>query len=56
MTLMDQFKHPETNRLSLCYRITYRAMDRTLRDEEVNGLQDEIRSKVSNILKVELRW
>ena len=52
MTLMD---HPETNRLSLCYRITYRAMDRTLRDEEVNGLQDEIRSKVSNLLKVELR-
>lgn len=55
MTLADQFTHPKTNRTSLCFRITYRAMDRTLRDEEVNELQDEIRSQVEKQLKVELR-
>jgi len=55
MNLQDEFKHPKTNRRSLCYRITFRAMDRTLTDTEVNLLEDEIRDKVTTQLNVELR-
>ena len=28
---IDQFVHPKTNRISLCYRINYRSMDRQVR-------------------------
>jgi len=55
MNLIDEFKHPKNNRVSLCYRITFRAMDRTLTDEEINELQDEIRNSVETQLKVTLR-
>lgn len=55
MNLVDQFKNPKTGLDSLCFRITYRAMDRTLRDEEVNSLQDHFRSEVSKQLNVTLR-
>ena len=55
MTLVDQFTHPKTQKQSFCYRITYRAMDRTLVDYEVNMLQEEIRNQVQKLLRVELR-
>jgi len=55
MNLIDEFKHPKSNRVSLCYRITFRAMDRTLTDEEINELQDEIINSVKTQLKVTLR-
>eukprot|EP00954_Amorphochlora_amoebiformis_P003047 238894-Amorphochlora_amoeboformis.AAC.1 len=31
--LIDQFKHPKTNRESRCYRINYRSMERSLTNE-----------------------
>lgn len=55
MNLIDEFTHPKTNRVSLCYRITYRAMDRTLRDAEINEIQDELRVAVERELLVTLR-
>jgi len=55
MSLVDQFVHPKTQRTSHCYRITYRAMDRTMTDEEVNSLQNRIRQLVVDELNVELR-
>ncbi|XP_066928791.1 phenylalanine--tRNA ligase, mitochondrial-like [Clytia hemisphaerica] len=55
MTLVDQFVHPKTQRESHCYRITYRAMDRTLRDEEVNDVQNKLRSEAAKLLHIELR-
>lgn len=55
MNQVDQFTHPKTGLESVCFRITYRAMDRTLRDEEVNTLQDTLRDEVSKQLNVTLR-
>ena len=40
---------------SNCYRIAYRSMERSLTDDEINALQDEVRSTIADKLKVELR-
>jgi hypothetical protein len=53
--LIDTFTHPKTQRTSHCYRITYRSMERSLTDEEINALQDAVRKGVAEELKVELR-
>ncbi|KAI7835962.1 hypothetical protein COHA_010161 [Chlorella ohadii] len=53
--LIDNFTHPKTGRTSNCYRIAYRSMDRSLTDEEINALQEEVRSTIADKLKVELR-
>jgi phenylalanyl-tRNA synthetase beta chain len=42
-------------RKSLAYTITYRAGDRTLTDDEVNGLQSELRGALTRELGVALR-
>lgn len=55
VTLIDKFVHPKTSRISHCYRIEYRSMDRTLVNGEVDLLQDVIRNKVSSVIKGELR-
>lgn len=55
VVLIDNFTHPKTQRTSNCYRITYRSMDRSLTDEEINDLQDKVREQVASHLKVELR-
>lgn len=53
--LLDEFVHPKTGRKSLCYRINYRSLERTLTNEEVNDLHDRVRSKLESDLRVELR-
>jgi phenylalanyl-tRNA synthetase alpha chain len=52
---VDEFTHPKTNRTSHCYRISYRSMERSLTDEEINALQERVRERVAAQLKVELR-
>jgi phenylalanyl-tRNA synthetase alpha chain len=54
--LVDQFVHPKTQRESRCYRITYRSMDRSLTNEEIDELQETFRQKIQTDLhSVELR-
>ncbi|KTW28481.1 phenylalanine-tRNA ligase [Pneumocystis carinii B80] len=53
--LIDQYTHLETKRKSLCYRINYRSMDRSLTDKEVNKLQERLRSRIAEELDIELR-
>ncbi|KAL6717492.1 phenylalanyl-tRNA synthetase alpha subunit, mitochondrial [Lecanora helva] len=53
--LTDEFDHPVTGRKSLCYRINYRSLERTLRNEEANQLHKEVERYLVDKLGVELR-
>ena len=53
--LVDDFVHPVSGRKSLCYRINYRSLDRTLRNEEVNQLHESVGKQLVERLGVELR-
>ena len=53
--LTDEFTHPNTGRRSMCYRINYRSLERTLTNAEANRLHGEIRKKLTEDLGVELR-
>ena len=55
VALIDAFTHPKTGRTSNCYRITYRSMERSLTDDEINALQERVRAGVAEQLGVELR-
>lgn len=52
---IDQFKHPKSGRESRCYRIMYRSMDRSLTNQQVNVLQEQVRADVVKQLGVEIR-
>jgi phenylalanyl-tRNA synthetase alpha chain len=55
MELIDEFTNKKTNRTSKCYRITYRSMDRSLTNEEIDALQEELRVKSADLLGLEVR-
>ena len=52
--LIDVFEKPEKG-ISHCYRITFRSMDRSLTTREIVLLQEQIRMRVEQQLKVVLR-
>jgi phenylalanyl-tRNA synthetase alpha chain len=52
---IDLFVHPKTQRVSHCYRINYRSMDRSLTNEEVDAIQLRVRDTLTKSLGVELR-
>jgi len=53
--LADEFTHPKTKRRSLCYRINYRSLERTLTNEEVNALHKRIEEGLVEKLGVQIR-
>lgn len=53
IVLIDEFE--KSGRVSQCYRMTYRAMDRTLVNSEVDRIQKAIRTRLAKELKVEIR-
>lgn len=55
VALIDDFTHPKTGRKSLCYRVTYRSLEKTLTNEEANSLHEQIRQELVSRFGVELR-
>lgn len=53
--LIDRFTNPKTDRTSLCYRINYQSMDRSVTNEEINKIQQEVEEKLVQKYKVVLR-
>ncbi|KNG44956.1 phenylalanyl-trna mitochondrial precursor [Stemphylium lycopersici] len=53
--LTDEFVHPKTGRRSMCYRVNYRSLERTLTNEETNELHERLRTLLVARLGVELR-
>ena len=52
---IDQFTHPKTGRKSMCYRVNYRSLERTLTNAETNEFHERVREKLVKELGVELR-
>ena len=53
ISLIDEFHHK--GRVSQCYRFTYRSMEHTLKNSEVEKIQKAIRKRVIDELGVEVR-
>ncbi len=54
ITLMDEFINKKKG-TSHCYRITYRSMDSTLKNVEINRIQNSIRERLASELGLEVR-
>ncbi|KAF1989041.1 phenylalanyl-tRNA synthetase [Aulographum hederae CBS 113979] len=55
VSLIDEFTHPKTGRRSVCYRVNYRSLERTLTSDEANAMHERLREKLVETLGVELR-
>ena len=53
--MVDEFLHPKSGRDSKCFRITYRSVDCTLTNEQVNEIQENFIKQIIGKLKVEIR-
>ncbi|KAK0634981.1 phenylalanyl-tRNA synthetase [Bombardia bombarda] len=53
--LVDSFTHPGTGRKSMCYRINYRSLVKTLTNRETNKLHAEVLQAMVERLGVEIR-
>lgn len=53
--LVDEFTHPKTGRRSMCYRVNYRSLERTLTNQETNELHGEVSKALVEKLGVEIR-
>ena len=55
VNIVDEFTHPKTGRKSLCYRITYRHMEKTLTKDEANLIHKTIEKTAVEKLRVQIR-
>lgn len=53
--LIDNFTHPKTKKISHCYRIVYRHMEKTLTQDEVNVMHQKIEDAAKSKLGVTIR-
>ncbi|CAK7230828.1 phenylalanyl-tRNA synthetase alpha subunit, mitochondrial [Sporothrix curviconia] len=53
--LTDDFTHPKTGRQSLCYRINYRSLEKTLTNAVTNRLHGDVTDALVQRLGVEIR-
>ncbi|KAL2185488.1 mitochondrial phenylalanyl-tRNA synthetase-like protein [Thermothelomyces heterothallicus CBS 203.75] len=53
--LVDEFTHPKTGRRSLCYRINYRSLEKTLTNQETNEMHNRVVKGLVERLGVEIR-
>ncbi|KAL2021518.1 hypothetical protein VTK56DRAFT_7017 [Thermocarpiscus australiensis] len=53
--LVDEFTHPKTGRKSMCYRINYRSLERTLTNRQANEMHDRVVRALVERLGVEVR-
>ncbi|CAG9766544.1 unnamed protein product [Ceutorhynchus assimilis] len=53
--LIDSFTHPKSKKMSHCYRITYRHMEKTLTQSEVNAVHQKIADAATSKLFVTIR-
>lgn len=53
--LVDEFVHPKTGKKSLCYRVVYRSLEKTLTGEETNAMHEAVRQELVRRFNVELR-
>lgn len=55
VALIDTFTNNKTGQTSHCYRLTYRSMDRTFTNEEVNKIHFKLREEITQNLPVQMR-
>ncbi|XP_001361369.2 probable phenylalanine--tRNA ligase, mitochondrial [Drosophila pseudoobscura] len=55
ISLVDKFKHPKTGKSSVCFRIVYRHMERTLTQAEVNDIHKQIANASVDSFNVQIR-
>jgi phenylalanyl-tRNA synthetase alpha chain len=53
--LIDEFENKKTGQTSNCFRLTYRSMDRSLTNEEIDKLQFQFRDELVEAFGVTLR-
>ncbi|XP_051842925.1 ferredoxin-fold anticodon-binding domain-containing protein 1 [Antechinus flavipes] len=53
--LLNHFQHPQTGRVSLCYRLTYQTCDRALSHQQATVIQNRFRNEIQRCLHVTLR-
>jgi phenylalanyl-tRNA synthetase alpha chain len=55
MELVDTFVHPKTGRESMCFRFTYRGIEKTLTSDECNDAHRLVEEYVRDVLVGEIR-
>ncbi|KXJ96572.1 phenylalanyl-tRNA synthetase [Microdochium bolleyi] len=53
--LVDEFTHPKTGRRSMCYRVNYRSLEKTLTHDEANAMHNAVTAALVEQLGVEIR-